>query len=229
MIKENLLRKWIMAGVLGALQALPALAQNGPTGAPSLPQPASPQTTSSAPAKPATDSTSPGQTSAPHASSAAPSAPVVGEIEKMVQAGVSKDVIKAYIEGLQMTSPLSSADVVALKEHGVPDDLTIALLKRSGELTAQASRTAASNAVPPQVSGTVVSLNALAAALRNGQPGPGYLDPESYDYFRYYYLYPRTLADANQRIISSYAFPAYPAYPSGCWPGWAFAPRPFVP
>ena len=146
----------------------------------------------------------------------------------MVQAGVSKDVIKAYIETDQIASPLSATDLITLKEHGVPDDLAVALLKRAADLAAKTSEVGASNAAPARVSGTA-SLDALVAALRSSQLNPGYLDPEGYDYFRYYYLYPRTLAAANQQLYSSPAFPSYPAYSSDHWSPWAFRPRPFAP
>ena len=152
----------------------------------------------------------------------------VDEILKMLQAGVSKEVMKTYIETAPVASPLSAADIVTLKEHGVPDDLTMALMKRGAELAAQASQAGASNAAPAKVSGTT-SLEALVAALRSGQFNAGRLDPEGYDYFRYYYLYPRTLASANERLFSSPSSPAFPGYSFGYYPPWGFRPRPFAP
>jgi len=102
----------------------------------------------------------------------------------MLQAGVSKDVVKTYIETAQVASPLSAADIVMLKEHGVPDDVTVALIKRGAELAAQANQPGTGTPAPAKVTGTT-SLDALVAALRRGQLNPGYLDPEGYDYFRY--------------------------------------------
>ncbi len=100
----------------------------------------------------------------------------------MLQAGISKDVLKAYIETAQVAPP-SAADLVTLKERGAPDELTLALVKRGAELTAQANQASASNATPARVSGTV-GLNELLAAFRSGRLNSGYLDPEGYDYFR---------------------------------------------
>ena len=73
-----------------------------------------------------------------------------------------------------------------------------------------------------------MSLNELVALLRSGQLNPGDLDPEGYDYFRHYYLYPRTLASANQRLWSSYPSSVYPVYSFGCWSPRAFRPHSFA-
>ena len=223
-MRQNVLREWFVAGMLAALQSYPAPAQNGPTGTPAPPNSAIPQPISSASEKPVTPNAGPSETSGLDAKSPAQYSAGVNDVLKMVQAGISKDVVKAYIETAQVASPLTPADIVALKEHGVPDDLTVALLKRGAGLNGPG----ASNAAPAQVSGTV-NLAALVAALRSGQLSPGYLDPEGYDYFRYYYLYPRTLASANRRLWSSYPFPVYPGYSFGLWSPWAVRPRPFAP
>ena len=105
----------------------------------------------------------------------------VDDILKMARAGVSADVIKAYVENSPIAYSLKAADIIALKEQGVPDDITKALVKRGAELHLQVGR----------------SLNAMNNRRYYN------LDPESYDYFQYYYLYPRTLAAANQRLFSS--------------------------
>jgi hypothetical protein len=128
----------------------------------------------------------------------------VEAILKMVDAGVSKDVIKTYIESSPTAYNPSATDLIALKEHAVPDDLTTALLKRGAEIRAQVSQ---------------VGANAAARTYSNSNPGYAYLDPESYDYFRYYYLYPRTLADVYQRLS-----PCYPAYSYGYCQPFPFRP-----
>jgi hypothetical protein len=127
----------------------------------------------------------------------------------MLQAGVSKDVIKAYIATADTVSHLSAADIVSLKEHGLPDDLTMALMKRWEELTATANQAAQAKTVPGM--GGTTNLDALVAALEGSQHDGGNLNPEGYDYFRHYYLDPRAIASANREIYSSY-------------PPWAFAP-----
>lgn len=113
----------------------------------------------------------------------------VNEILNMVRAGVSTEVIKTYIENSPVAYSLSAADVIALKERAVPDELTTALMKRGAMLRMQVPRT--------------LALNASPLPYRGGNRRSYRLDPESYDYFQYYYLYPRTLAAANQRFYSS--------------------------
>jgi hypothetical protein len=144
---------------------------------------------------------------------AADRSPGVDEILKMVQAGVSAEVIKIYIENSPIAYSLSAADVIALKEHAVPDDLTTAMMKRGATLKTQARQAVVLNATPP-------------AYPRNNRRYQR-LDPESYDYFQYYYLYPRTLAAANQRFYSSEtSFPRFAPYGYGFYRPPVFWPLP---
>ncbi len=130
----------------------------------------------------------------------------VQEILRMIEAGVSKDVIKAYVESARLDFSPTATDLIALKEHAVPDDITTALLKRSGETQAQKAQ--------PSQRGVIAA---------NSDFGP--LDPESYSYFQHYYLFPRTLAFAYGQLGAYYpqGFPSY--YPSvpqpfGLWSGY---------
>jgi hypothetical protein len=212
-----------------ALQGFPAPAQNRQTTTPSPSESAIPQSASGASDKPATAQAGQSQNSEPRAKTPTQYPASVDEILKMVQAGVSKDVMKAYIEAAQVAPHLSAADIVTLKEHSVPDELTVALMKRGAELAAQAKPAGVSPEAPARVTGTI-SLNELAAVLRSSQLNPGRLDPEGYDYFRYYYLFTRTIASANERILSSYpAFPAYGPYSPGYASPWNLRSRSFAP
>ncbi|MGO8926423.1 MAG: hypothetical protein ACLQU3_05975 [Limisphaerales bacterium] len=227
-MKQNLAWEWLVAGLLVGLQALSAPAQNEQTGTASPSEPATAQMPNSASAKPGTVTAGQNEPSEPGAKSPTSQPASIDQILKMFQAGVSKEVMKAFIETAQVASPLSAADIVTLKEHNLPDDLTVALIRRGAEFTAQANQAGASNALPAKVSGTI-SLDALIAAIRRGQFNSGHLDPEGYDYFRYYYLYPRTLASANERLFSSPTFPIYPGYSPGYYSPWGFRPAPFAP
>jgi hypothetical protein len=112
------------------------------------------------------------------------------EVIKMIHAGVATDVIKTYIENSSVAYNLSADEIIALKERGVPDELTTAMVKRGGELRQLVHQAPTHNASPP--------------AFSVGNHHYNVFGPESYDYFQYYYLYPRTLADANQRLFSPY-------------------------
>jgi hypothetical protein len=120
--------------------------------------------------------------------------PGIAEIVKMADAGVSADVMLTYVESSTAGPQPSEKDIIALKEHKVPDEVVKLLLRRSA--TARNEATKAKNEAVLQV---VESRRAVT----------GGLDPESYDYFRAYHLQPRAVAAANQRLYP-YAGPYAP-------------------
>ena len=132
----------------------------------------------------------------------------------MAQGGVSPAVLKAYVENSTMLHPPTSADLVALKDHGVSDEIATAFIKRAAELEKSREATLAASSVVPANGGAV-------AARAGGGRFPGGLDPESYDFWWYNYAYPRTLASANATLLSSIApytpfgFGGYPLTPYG--------------
>jgi len=129
----------------------------------------------------------------------------IQEILRMLEAGVSKEVVKAYVESATIASKPTAADMIALKQRGVPDEITVALLKRSAQL---------SPPVRPENSQPMPNFAALPRYATNAA-NPAYLDPESYEYFQYHYLYPRTLASAYDRLgLYPWAGPwaYYPGY-----------------
>ncbi len=140
---------------------------------------------------------------------AAPAPAGIGDILKMLDAGVSKEVIRIYVENSTVAYNLSAADIIALKEHGATDDITTALLKHGAELRARAPARA----------------EVVAAGPGEAYRGPFQLDPEGYEYFHYYYLYPRTLASAYQQLAPyatwPYGYGGYPAYGPAYGPGFS--------
>jgi len=134
------------------------------------------------------------------------------EILKMADAGVSTVVIKAYIESSPTVWQPTDVDLIALKKHNVSDEVATLLLKRSAQ-----ARTAVAQARKDAV-GRAISARRMAS---------GGLDPDSYEYFQYYYLQPRALAYAYQRL-SPYYYPSFP-YRYGHNPTRAFWGRPFHP
>jgi hypothetical protein len=120
---------------------------------------------------------------------------IVTEVLKMLDAKVSNEVIKAYVEGSSGVWNPRAADIITLKQHGATDEITTALLKRGAEVKSQAVQIAAD----------------VAAAKQAANPGAR-IDPESYEYFAQNYLYPRTLASVNQRLgyyVAPYPYGAY--------------------
>ena len=157
---------------------------------------------------PAQESAAPANTNPrPNTPSTTPSkyAPGVDEILKMMQAGVSTQVMLNYVENSPIPYRLDPADIITLKQQAVPDDVTTAMLKRGAALRAQMDQ----------------ARSLAKAPSRNNARYSG-LDPEGYDYFQYYYFYPRTLAAANQQLYS------YGPWRYGYAPyAYGYAPPPF--
>lgn len=142
--------------------------------------------------------------------------PGVREILKMADAGVSTEVIKAYVESTPATYQPTDVDVIALKKHNVADEVVTLLLKRGAE--AQAAVAQAKN-------------DALTRVIVTRKLASGGFDPESYDYFQYYYLQPRAQASVYQRL-SPYYYPPLRT-PYGYRMGYVYGPpfsrRPLYP
>jgi len=124
--------------------------------------------------------------------------PGVSELLKMADAGVSGQVIKTYVECSTTAYHLTDVDVIALKKHNVSDEVVTLLLQRGAQARAAAAQ---------------ARTEALARALSAKRTVSGGLDPESYEYFRYYYLQPRALAGSSQNFYTPY--PASFGYPYG--------------
>lgn len=164
-------------GALGlALLAFPALSQVNPTTGASASVSAT-TTTNTAPA-PAAD-----------ANPVAAVSPASGaaDILKMLDAGVSADVIKTYIQNSSTGWNLSAEDLIALKQRGVADEITVELLNHRGTA-------AAATSAPNGQTGSTGSQQVVAVVHT------GNLDPEGYEFFQHYYLFPRTLAYVNQTL-----------------------------
>ncbi|MBE7500005.1 MAG: hypothetical protein HS113_06775 [Verrucomicrobiales bacterium] len=165
--------------------------------------PESPPATHTAPAESPAAGTPEGVVPAPAASAVSAPAPLgelsplVREVIQMSEAGVSANVIQAYVEASESLEQLSAPDLIALKTHGIADDLVTGMVQRSAKARALDAR---------QKADAVARL----VAARNARSGG--VDPESYDYFRLYYLQPRALAAAYERL-GPYARPVYA-------PGW---------
>ncbi len=203
-MKTQSLSKLVLGGALTILLVFCAAAQQTSTGAASA---------------------SAGATAGATAQSPAPSTPI-SDILKLLDAGVSKDIIKAYVEKTLTGYQPTAADIIALKQHGVTDDVTALLLTRAPEAAAT-PRPAAG--VPAQaVPLTESALPSVAAPEYVSGANTGYLDPEGYNYFQYYYLYPRTLAFANQQL--NYGATASPSFYNGYGYGYgSYAPMVFGP
>lgn len=117
--------------------------------------------------------------------SPAPYSAGIQEIVNLADAGVSGDVIKAFIERSAVKYDPTAADLIALKKRGVGDEVLTALLKRS-----------ASPKTRSRPAGGAVAAPAIVRDFSTG----GRLDPESYEFWYYHYAYPRALASSYQTL-----------------------------
>jgi len=122
--------------------------------------------------------------------------PGVSDILKMADAGVSMEVIKTYVDCSATPFQPTEQDVIALKQHKVSDDVVTLLLKRGAEARAVVAQ---------------AKKDAAVRLLSTHRAASGGFDPESYDFFQHYYLQPRALASAYQRL-APYSYPTF-AYP----------------
>ena len=129
---------------------------------------------------------------------AAPAPSGLAEVLKMVDAGISKDIIRQYIQNSTVACDLTADDIIALKQRGVPDEIALALLRRSAELKSQAASVSAASSPATRAPTYSVTI-----------PNYAGIDPDSYAYFYHYYLHPRTLASVYQRLG------VYGPYPNG--------------
>jgi hypothetical protein len=121
----------------------------------------------------------------------------VADILKMVDAGVSPDVVKAYVKTSPIAYNLSASEIIALKDRGVSQEIIASVIQHGGELRAQsiwAEQRAASVAAQPATQGAVTS---YATA-------PAYYDYSQIAYPAYADVYP----------VSSYGCYSY----GGGWP-----------
>ena len=121
---------------------------------------------------------------------APPVSPELNNVLKLVNANVSKEIIVAYITN----SPafvVTAEDVITLKNHGVPDDITTFLLSHAAQAKPKAPVTAAPVVME------------VRPATRTVQT----INPESYEFWYRNYAYPRA------RYYSERWYPSHPYAP----------------
>jgi hypothetical protein len=124
----------------------------------------------------------------------------IDEIMKLVDAGVSKEIMKAFVETSSIAFEVGVADIVALKQRGVSDEVTAALLKRSAEVKV---------VIGQQRERATIAAPAIVREFSTD----GKLDPDSYEFWYYHYAYPRALAE-SYRTLSPYQLSYRRSYPS---------------
>jgi hypothetical protein len=125
--------------------------------------------------------------------------PGVRDILKMLDAKVDTEVINAYIKNAPIAFNPSAAEIIALKKHGVPDELITGLILRGAEVRDQIAQGMAGQA-PPMVNAPATPPTAYPYDYGAGAP----YNPYSSDYADYSFGYP------------NYGYPYY-GYPYNYW------------
>jgi hypothetical protein len=147
--------------------------------------------------------------------------PGIHDVLKMLDAKVDMEVIKAYIKNSPIPFNPSATEIIALKNHGVPDDLITAMIQHGAEVRAQLAQSA-QMAAPP----TSPTTAAPGYSYGGTTPYPDYSSSYPYDYSSYGYGYPN-YPYYGYPYYYGYGYPYYPYYswwfstyyPFGCfWP-----------
>lgn len=120
----------------------------------------------------------------------------VNEVLRLADAGVSAEVMKAYVECAATAEPPTAAAIIVMKQHKVPDEIVTLMVRRGAQARVAVAR---------------AKQDAMARVLSARRRATGGLDPDSYEYFQHYYLQPRALSSVYQRL-SPYYYPWLP-YP----------------
>ena len=147
--------------------------------------PAAPHT--AVPTPPAASAVKPSGASTALEAQTVPLSPAVAEALRLVDGGVSEEVVKSYVESSPVGFALTADQIVALKERGVPPDVVVAMLTRNKELrTLAAQARLASNQLgslsqrgySPPVAPGYPAIQSAAYAPQ----GPDYQAPFGYNY-----------------------------------------------
>lgn len=125
----------------------------------------------------------------------------IEEVVKMSEGGVSTEVLLKFVEGSGVAYKPSGPDIVAMKQRGLADDVTVRMI----DLGRQRRGAAAPG------HGTIA-----APAIVRTLATDGDIDPESYEFFWMHYAYPRILQDSYDRLSPYYR--VRPGYHRG-YPG----------
>lgn len=153
-------------------------------------------------AQAATAPTTPAATNAPAAAKApAPEKPKtsaegIADVLKMAEAGVSKDVLKGFIEKSGIPYRPTPVEIITMKKRGVPDAVITAVMDAGDKVQKQRVAAAAEARAAAGVPGERLSVY-------------GAMDPESQEFWWYHYGYPRSLASSS-RVLN--AGPARDSY-----------------
>jgi hypothetical protein len=144
------------------------------------------------------------------------SSPAVSDVVKMVDAKVDSSVIKAFIQNSTTTFTPSASELIALKNHGVPDEILTAMLQRGAEVRSQIAQ---SLHRPPPAAPTYASPSTAPSMAPEASYESYPSDYASYgaQYADYSYGYPYGYSYPYNYWWYNYSYPYYSYY----WPYYA--------
>jgi hypothetical protein len=116
----------------------------------------------------------------------------VRDVLKMLDAKVDPGVIKAYVKNAPIAFNPTAAEIIALKQRDVPDDVITAMIQRGAEVRMQLAQSAQA-AQAAQGAAPVQAPNAPPQTYDYGTAAPDYYPYYPYNYADYgypYYGYP---------------------------------------
>jgi hypothetical protein len=122
---------------------------------------------------------------------------ILADVKRLLEAGTDGEVVKAYIENWTGRYYVTADDILSLHQAGASSDVLTTLIKRSGELRAQAAQAAAVRPNAPAEApgaatapGTVYQVPPADSAYTYSQIYPQVASPYySAPYYNYYYSY----------------------------------------
>jgi hypothetical protein len=116
-----------------------------------------------------------------------------GEVVKMYQAGINKDIIVSYINSTALPYHLSADGIIYLRSLGLPQEVTQSLIQRDGQLQQQAMQ---QYSYQQQMAAATATANGVAAqspaqVVTPTTPAPSVMVIGGSDYpYNYDYGYP---------------------------------------
>jgi hypothetical protein len=137
-------------------------------------------------------------------------------VVRLVKAGVKPEIVKAFVQNSSIAYQPSAAEIIDLRDQGVPSDVLTAVLERGAQLRAQ--QMPGANMAPPP--GAMPMTTPYPTSPEYGayapESYPGYDQSQSYPYssYPYSYYYPD--------YYTPYSYASYPYYYWWGYPWWGW-------
>jgi hypothetical protein len=129
---------------------------------------------------------------------ASPYSPGVGELLKLAEAKVSKEVMLKFVATSDLVVYPTAGELVAMKKQDVPDEVIVAFMDRGAALIKESRGIEQDRRI---------AVPSIVSALST----EGEMDPDSYEFWWYHYAYPRALS-FSYKTLTPYLPTTYDTY-----------------